>query len=217
MTATSDSLPRITLYEHDLDGATLDLPDGAYRFAYVETGTLTVADASGARTCTADDGLFLDGQARLRGEGRIWIYEVDPMGTAFRWDKSIILSHPLTVAFDGPWLMRADRIESPSGAATPRHGHRGPGIRRLVYGRLIAEVGDHVERIAAGQAWFETGSDPVIGTNINDANSAFVRVMVLPAELEGGRSSFMPTTPEDALKPRAVTSRLFGERLIPGT
>ncbi|MBS7701009.1 MULTISPECIES: hypothetical protein [unclassified Chelatococcus] len=214
MTAGSDALPRITLYEHDLAGSAMELATGAHRFAYVETGTLTIEDASGARTCTADDGLFLDGQARLRGEGRVWIYEVDPTGAAFRWDKSIILSHPLTVAFDGPWLMRADRIESPPGAATPRHGHRGPGIRRLVYGRLIAEVGDHVERIAAGQAWFETGDDPVIGTNINDGNNAFVRVMVLPAELEGGKSSFVPTTPEDAVKPRAVTSRLFGERLI---
>ncbi|MBS7706930.1 hypothetical protein [Chelatococcus asaccharovorans] len=215
MTDSHADLPRITLYEYDLGATPVDLAAGPYRFAYVETGALRVEDASGARTCAADDGLFLTGPAQLSGNGRIWVYEVDPTGAAFKWHRSIILSHPLAVAFDGPWLMRADRIESPSGAATPRHGHRGPGIRRLVYGRLLAEVGDHFARIAAGQAWFETGHDPVIGTNISDGNSAFVRVMVLPAELEGGKSSFMPTTPADAGKPRAVTNRLFGECLIP--
>lgn len=205
---------RITVYEHVLGSEPVVLPAGPHRFAYVERGALRADDESGPQGCGAGDGLFLTGAARLAGEGCAWVYEVDPTGALPAWDGSIILSHPFAVSFDGPWLMRADRIESPSGAATPRHGHRGPGIRRLLYGRLLAEVGDHFARIEAGQAWFETGSDPVVGTNIHDGNSAFVRVMVLPRELEGGKSSFMPTTPEDAGKPRAVTNRLFGERVI---
>ena len=89
-------------------------------------------------------------------------------------------------------------------------------MRRLIKGRLLAEIGDNFERIDAGHAWFETGLDPVIGTNIHTGNSAFVRVMVLPIELEGGKSSFVPTTPEDAAKPRSVTNRLFGEVVMQG-
>jgi len=127
---------------------------------------------------------------------------------------SIVLSRRFELDFGPPWLVRADRIESASGAATPRHTHRGPGLRRLLYGRLRAEMGDDLARINEGDAWFETGTDPIIGTNISGGNSAFVRVMVLPIELYGGKSSFVPTTAEEASKPRAVISRLFGESVL---
>jgi hypothetical protein len=87
-------------------------------------------------------------------------------------------------------------------------------MRRLIKGRLLAQIGDDFERIDEGHAWFETGKDPVIGTNIHTENSAFIRVMLLPIELEGGKSSFVPTTAEDAVKPRAVMHKLFGEVVI---
>ena len=75
-------------------------------------------------------------------------------------------------------------------------------------------MGDDLARINEGDAWFETGTDPIVGTNISGGNSAFVRVMVLPIELYGGKSSFVPTTAEEASKPRAVISRLFGESVL---
>jgi hypothetical protein len=206
---------RMSVYDRPAGAEAFDLPRGPYRFIYVSEGQATVTSEAGEQSCGADDGLFATGATRIAGEGRVWIYEVDPTGAPQVFDPSMILSHSFTPDFGGPWLMRADRIESPSGAATPRHGHRGPGIRRLIFGRLLAEVGETWERIEAGQAWFETGHDPVVGTNIHTGNSAFVRVMVLPIELQGGKSSFMPASPEEAAKPRAVTNRLFGERVIP--
>ena len=72
-------------------------------------------------------------------------------------------------------------------------------------------MGDDLERIEPGQPWFETGKDVIVGTNISDGNSAFVRVMVLPLELQGGKTSFVAASPDEAAKPRMVTSRLFGE------
>ena len=87
-------------------------------------------------------------------------------------------------------------------------------MRRLIKGRLLAQINDDFERIDPGHAWFETGKDPVIGTNVHTGNSAFVRVMLLPIELQCGKSSFVPTTAEDAGKPRAVMQRLFGEVVV---
>lgn len=111
-------------------------------------------------------------------------------------------------------MIRADRVESPSGAQTPAHRHRGPGIRRLERGQLLAQVGDRIDRIEAGQAWFESGQETVVGLNISGGGNAFIRVMLLPSDLAGGRSSFIAATSEDAAKPRAANVRLFGERVI---
>jgi hypothetical protein len=54
----------------------------------------------------------------------------------------------------------------------------------------------------------------VIGTNIHSGPSEFVRVTVLPLELEGGKSSFIPADAAEAAKPRSVKQKLFGERGI---
>jgi len=203
----------MTVYDVKPDGRRVELAVGAHRFVYARDAQAFVQKAGTKIDIQPGDGIFASGVTCIQGEGTVWVYEVGPDRRDFLADPgvSIVLSRRFGLDFGPPWLLRADRIESPSGSATPRHGHRGPGMRRLVSGRLLAEIGDTFERIDAGDAWFETGLDPVIGTNIHTGNSAFVRVMVLPIELEGGKSSFLPTTPEDAAKPRAVTNRLFGE------
>lgn len=209
---------RISVYDLRLEGREVVLPAGPDRFIYALEGQASVEAGGGATALATDAGVFAAGEARVSGTGMAWIYEVG------RHDRPLLCAPEISVILsrrfalpDAPQrLLRADRIESQSGAATPRHGHRGPGLRRLIKGRLLAEIGDNYERIDAGHPWFETGTDPVIGTNIHSGNSAFVRVMVLPAELEGGKSSFVPTTPEDAAKPRSVINRLFGEQMIPG-
>ena len=204
---------RMTLYDIYLGDGPVELPGEAHRFVYVRDGNAFVDKGGTEVDIQPDQGTFSSGVTRIRGEGTVWVYEVGPNGRDFSADPavSIVLSRRFELNLGPPWRLRADRIESTSGSATPRHGHRGPGMRRLINGRLLAEIGDNFERIDAGHAWFETGLDPVIGTNIHTGNSAFVRVMVLPIELEGGKSSFVPTTPEDAAKPRSATNRLFGE------
>jgi hypothetical protein len=207
---------RMTVYDLHLNTDTAELPAGVHRFLYVLDGQVSVATKDTNIDLPADEGIFSQGITRIAGPGTIWVFEVGPDEPPFWADptRSIILSRRFTPDFSSPWLLRADRIESNPGSATPRHGHRGPGMRRLIKGRLLAQINDDFERIDPGHAWFETGRDPVIGTNVHTGNSAFVRVMLLPIELQGGKSSFVPTTAEDAAKPRAVMQRLFGEVVV---
>lgn len=215
MTAAARPDLRLTVYDA-VAGEDGMVPSGpACRFVYALAAELIVETDGGALTIQADDGAFVQQGSRLKGSGLAWIYEVAPVGLPFLAGAEVVRSQVLRPAFGRPCLIRADRIESPPGAVTPRHGHRGPGMRRLVYGRLLAEVGETVERIEAGHAWFETGADMVVGANIGDTNAAFVRVMLLPMELEGGKSSFMPENEREAAKPRAVSARLFGEITLP--
>lgn len=206
---------RMSVFDLALGRDPVRLPAPAFRFVYAVSGRIEGRSDDGSGVAEAGSGFLTRGEVELRGPADAWIYEADPSAASPLGRPGLlpVLSRRFELPDDAPRLIRADRIESPAGAQTPRHGHRGPGIRRLLYGRLLAEVGDTVERIEPGQPWFETGRDPVVGTNIALGNSAFVRVMVLPAELHGGKNSFVPTTSDEAAKPRAVASLLFGEVL----
>src|SRR5215204_5439827 len=204
---------RMTVYDLAVAGLTTVESD-ACRFFYLRDGQ--VSPRSGGPAVLEPDGGFFSSEATVfEGEGTLWVYEAAPFETPLIGRAAwVVLSRRYEREFGPPLLLRADRIESPAGAATPRHTHRGPGIRRLLYGRLLAEMGDDLERIEPGQPWFETGKDPIVGTNMSAGNSAFVRVMILPVELHGGKTSFVATSSDEAAKPRMVTSRLFCEFVI---
>ena len=153
----------------------------------------------------------LVGAATLAGDGVIWGYEAT-RSLAAPDPRRTILHVRLPRDPDAPVLLRADRVDFPPDAVTPRHGHAGPGIRRLLAGRLFAEIGDTHRRIDAGEAWFESGLEPVVGRNIAPA-SAFVRCMVLDPDLLG-RPTFRPSSAEDAAKPRAVGYRQFFDTIV---
>lgn len=201
----ADAPWRITVYDAAL-GPPLRLPAGPPRFVYVHDGAAMLDTP-----LPAGEGRFVTTAATLSGQGLAWIFEAGPQ-TEFLAGPgvSLVLSRAIPTP-QGPRLLRADHIQSPPGSITPRHGHRGPGIRRLLKGRILGEIGDGFERIDPGQAWFETGADPVIGANIHDGPSAFVRVMVLPPELAGGHTSFVAWDAAEAAKPRAVHNRIFQE------
>jgi hypothetical protein len=184
-------------------------------FIYAPGGELTLGTGGEARIGT-DDGRFAEPGSRLSGTGPAWLYELAPASEPFFEDADLLRSQIMALRFGPPYLVRADRIECTPGAVTPRHGHRGPGMRRLIFGRIRAEVGEAVERIDAGHWWFETGTDMVVGTNTGETNAAFIRVMVLPVELEGGKSSFVPADAAEAAKSRTVKARLFGETVLVG-
>lgn len=204
-------LLRFCLFDVDLSAAPLILAGEGRRFVYCRDGAV-----EGDAGLGADEGAFLGARARLIGAGRAWLYEIAPARAPLRVDPrlSLVLARTAPSPMQGAFLMRADRIESQAGSATPRHFHRGPGVRRLVYGRILAEIGDHLDRIDPDGAWFETGHDAVIGANIAGAPSAFIRVMALPLELEGGRTSFVAADALEAKKPRAVAQRIFGETVV---
>ncbi|MFN6999888.1 hypothetical protein [Elioraea tepidiphila] len=183
----------------------------AARALYMRCGRVVIAQDGTETILTEDRCALIVGAATLTGDGVVWGCEAtrdlaapDPLRT--------VLHVRLPRDPGAPMLLRADRVDFPPGAVTPRHGHAGPGIRRLLAGRLFAEIGETHRRIDAGEAWFESGLEPVVGHNIAPA-SAFVRCMVLDPDLLG-RPTFRAASPEDAAKPRAVGYRQFFDTIV---
>ncbi|WP_306120136.1 MULTISPECIES: hypothetical protein [unclassified Roseitalea] len=210
----TEAARRIRLAVYDLSEGETQLPNdaGTVHFVYVKTGAARFDRDGHSVGLGADEGAFANGHVIVAPGSEVWLFEKAPVAAPYA-PAEPVAAHPATLGFAGPVLVRVDRIESRHGAQTPRHGHRGPGMRRLVFGTLRADVGEAVHRIRAGDAWFETGTEPVVGTNYGGANAAFVRMLALPAELEGGKSSFIAADAGEAAKPRSVDPRLFGEVL----
>lgn len=127
-------------------------------------------------------------------------------GTRLIWE--LLDSSPadaLSVEVDVPsegWIARLDRVDFPPGGIAYRHVHPGPGIRRLLYGELAIERGDGAPRTyTAGHAWFEGADDPVRATASDLEETAFVRVLLLPAEWAGKRT-IRYVDPADEDRPR---------------
>ena len=120
---------------------------------------------------------------------------------------TVVLEHPIRLDGEAGWLMRCDRVDfAPGGVALP-HRHRGGGIRRLLRGGLEVTVGEGAARLMRpGDAWFESGREPVLAVAARDAETSFLRVSVLPAAVRGA-SSIMYVDPDDAArsKPRTYT------------
>jgi quercetin dioxygenase-like cupin family protein len=119
----------------------------------------------------------------------------------------VLLEHPLAVDPKRPWLMRCDRVDFVPGAVAPPHGHKGGGIRCLLRGALRVTVGDAAGRLMRpGDAWFESGREPVLAEAAPDEATSFVRCAILPAEIRG-ESSIVYRDPADAARsgPRTYT------------
>ena len=57
-----------------------------------------------------------------------------------------------------------------------------------------------------GEAWFESGREPVLAVAARDVETSFIRVSILPAAI-AGRSSILYVDPADAAggRPRRYT------------
>lgn len=207
----TDTDLRLAVYDIDTGNKPLAVKTVGTGFAFAVASELHLSGTDGERRLTPGDGQFLDGSFEIAGAG--WLFELAPIGQSLLEGAGTVpvLSHRIELDFKGPYILRADQVASNPGAQTPLHGHRGPGIRRLIAGRILATIGTTVECFEAGRAWYETGRDWVIGRNIHSGENIFVRVMVLPAELKGGKSSFVPANAEEADRPRSVNQRLLGE------
>lgn len=192
-------------------GQSCQLPHGGLHVLFVPKGAACVETAGGQRQLGIEEAAFLAGGDRITATDGAWLFQVSPAPELHQDTAMTPVLSRLTAPLAGPSIVRADRIDQPAGLQTPSHHHRGPGIRRLLTGKLLAEVGDHVDLITAGRAWFESGQEPVIGTNLHSGTNTFIRVMILPAALQGGKSSFVPTAPADAARPRGVVPHVFGE------
>lgn len=194
---------RMTLLEDRLaDGATLRLPP-APRLLYLALGAAQVD----GRAMAADTALFTDGAIAATGSGTLWRFEITRDVPADEARAGVILSRPLRRDPSRPFVLRLDRVTFTPGVDTPRHGHFGQGIRRLVEGHLLLGIDDRLERRLPGEAWFETGEEPVVARGFLPGTS-FLRALVMDAGMLG-QSSFRAWTAEDAAKPRGVTYRMY--------
>ena len=113
-----------------------------------------------------------------------------------------LLEHAIELDRARAWLMRCDRVDFGPGAVALPHGHKGGGIRCLLAGTLEVTVGDRPPRLMRpGDAWFESGREPVLARSSADAPTAFVRVSILPREIRG-QSSIVYVDPADAARGR---------------
>ncbi|MEN3284423.1 MAG: hypothetical protein V7607_5563 [Solirubrobacteraceae bacterium] len=124
-----------------------------------------------------------------------------------------LLSAPVDLDRSTEWIMRHDRVDFEPGGIAYRHTHPGPGIRYLLFGRITIDSDDTVRTYGPGEPWFERGPDPVLATTAPDEPSAFVRVMLLPAEWEGKRT-IRYVDPADADKPKTQRATIFLEQPV---
>lgn len=203
------------LFEDDVSPASALVWGRAPRAVYVRSGAIRVADDGASRALGADMCALFTGALEISGDAQIWTFELSsrPVAALDAAQKPrVVLAHDVDLDPTSPILFRADKVSFPPGAVTPRHGHKGAGIRRLVHGRLLAEIGSELRLIPPGGAWFETGQDPVVGRNLAPA-SAFVRALALDPSLKG-LPTFIPWTPEDAAKPRGTKPVQFFDEIV---
>ena len=183
------------------------------RVLYVWRGSLTVRASGQVATLAENSGWYgavpceatggAHGVTLLRWE---LTHERSPAGAG--------LTHEARVELDaGAHLMRCDRVDFPLGGIAYAHVHQGPGIRVLLSGEIRVEVGGHARTIQPGQAWFETGPEPVIAFASKEQPTSFARCMILPLALRG-KSSIRYIDAEDADKPTPQQYQLFVDEPI---
>ena len=195
---------------------------GCHRVIYVRDGDAIVRAGAQAAGLAAN--------SAWHGRDSVTLISGTAGATLLRWELvtgseaagepagpgvSSTLTHAHSVELADPcgYLIRCDRVDFPPGGIAYTHVHRGPGIRCLLAGAIRVEVNGKAHDIEPGGAWFEAGPDPVLALASKAVPTAFVRVMILPRELQG-RSSIRYVNPEDADKPKLQTYRVFLDEII---
>ena len=129
------------------------------------------------------------GAARVDGEAIVWDVDERP---------------------DGDWLVRCDRVDFPPGGVAYLHTHPGPGIRVLLTGRIRIDSAGESHDYGPGEWWYESGPELVFAAASEDEETAFVRVMLVPRELEGQRT-IRYVDPADDEKPKLQRARIYLE------
>lgn len=148
------------------------------------------------------------GAAAVEGLALVWQLDETPEEA-----EGALLSRRVHLDPFARWILRCDRVDFPPGGVAYRHTHPGPGIRRLLFGSIRIDADGHVADYGPSDAWFESGPSPVHATASATEASAFVRVMVLPAEWEGKRT-ISYVDPADAEKPKLQSAHVYFDRVI---
>jgi quercetin dioxygenase-like cupin family protein len=145
------------------------------------------------------------GVARVDRHALVW--EIGGSG------EGALLSREVDLDPAASWLARCDRIDFPPGGVAYTHTHPGPGIRYLLHGAIEIETAGHTTTFGPGEAWFESGPDPVYATASATEDTAFVRVLLLPVEWEGKRT-IRYVDPADEDKPKLQRATVFFDRRL---
>jgi quercetin dioxygenase-like cupin family protein len=127
-------------------------------------------------------------------------------------DSTVGIEAPITLPA-GELLLRCDRVDFPPGGEALTHVHQGPGIRYLIAGSIRIDSGGQSHHYGVGEAWFESGPEPVYAAASATEPTAFVRVMILPRALLG-KSSIRYVRPEDADRPKSQKYQVFADEPI---
>jgi quercetin dioxygenase-like cupin family protein len=192
----------------------------ATRVIYVREGDATLR-AAGQAAMLAANSAWHGGAAcevTAGSNGAVLLrWELVPVaaspGEAPGADSRLALAHPVELADPGGYLMRCDRVDFPPGGIAYLHTHRGPGIRCLLAGEIRVAVNGAAQTLRPGEAWFETGPDPVLAHASAREPTSFARVMLLPRELKG-KSSIRYVRPEDETQPKTQKYQVFCDEFI---
>jgi hypothetical protein len=177
--ATGIALPPLNRVLYVREGEIAVIAEGA--------ASTILADKAwyGATACTLDAGSA--GATLLR-------YELvggggSPLEAAGIASSRTLLAQPIDLDPAERYLMRCDRVDFAPGAVALPHGHKGGGIRCLVQEQLDVSVGDHPARtMRPGDAWYESGREPVLAVASPELPTSFVGVSILPAAIRGQSS-----------------------------
>ncbi|TMJ01907.1 MAG: hypothetical protein E6G97_13800 [Alphaproteobacteria bacterium] len=204
--------PELRLIEDFLtDRGVLSLP-ALPRMLYVVRGALTI----GQRVLGQGETYFAEDLIAAHAEGTgatLWRWELcDPRQPAAPIKHPSVSSHvklvaPLTTLPDGDLIWRGDSVAFPPGGCAYLHRHQGPGVRCLIEGNLRIDTAGQSHTHEIGDAWFESGSDPVFA-QAGNRPTRFIRVMILPRGLIG-KSSIQYVNEEDKAKPKTQQYRVF--------
>jgi hypothetical protein len=194
-------------------GAWLGLP-ACPRVLYVRTGEVVLTHGGTATRVGADRAWHGSGEVTVtaQGAGAVALRYELARGEAQApptWPgvaSRPLLAHPIALDPATPYLMRCDRVDfDPGGEALP-HGHRGGGIRCLIAGEIEVRIAGRPGHVMKpGEAWFESGVEPVHAIASRTEPTAFIRVSILPRELRGKSSIVYVDPAHAAVKPRKYT------------
>jgi hypothetical protein len=172
------------------------------RVVYAQEGAVGVAHGGKTTRLAADSAWQGAGACSVSSDDGATVLRWELVEPASAHDGDLVLEQALDLAADAAWLMRCDRVDfDPGGVALP-HRHRGGGIRCLVAGALEVTVGDAAPRLVRpGEAWFESGREPVLARASATEATSFIRVAILPAEIRG-QTSIVYVDPADATRGR---------------
>ena len=134
------------------------------------------------------------GAASVEGHALVWQLDATAEDA-----EGALVSRRIQLDPFAEWVMRCDRVDFPPGGVARTHTHPGPGIRYLLHGELSVSTEGRSASYGRGGAWFESGPDPVLATASEHQPTAFVRVLILPAEWAGKRTISYVNPADDAL------------------